>query len=233
MSKNKGTEPPKEADEKNKKGADAQKSQSPRAPEAQAETRRAKHAQAGDGNLENGNAGAESAKDAALAMEAGENAAALAEISARLAAALETAEKNRDLYLRAAADLDTYRRKARRENEELAKFALQPFVEELLPSLDHLEMAIEASKAAADAKSLIEGVEMVGAQIKKLLEKHGVEEVKTQGLQFDPNCADCVRHEPSETVPENTVLKVARRGYTYNGRLIRPASVVVSSGKGK
>ena len=151
----------------------------------------------------------------------------------RLDEATLQAEKNKDLYLRTVADLDTYRRKVQREKQELAKFALQPLVEELLPSVDHLEMAIEASKGADECKSLIVGVEMVCSQIKKTLASFGVEEISAAGKEFDPNLEDCVSHEPNESVAENKVVKVTRAGYTYNGRLLRPASVIVSSGKAK
>ncbi len=145
--------------------------------------------------------------------------------------ALAAAEKNKDLYLRAVADLDTYRRKVQREKSELAKFALQPLVEELLPSLDHLEMAIQAAKNVDGGKDIVMGVEMVYAQVKKVFASFGVEEVSVVGKPFDPNVEDCVSHEPSDSVPENSIIKVVRMGYKMNGRLLRPASVVVSSGK--
>ncbi len=143
------------------------------------------------------------------------------------------AEKNKDLYLRAVADLDTYRRKVQREKTELAKFALQPLVEELLPSLDHLEMAIQAANAVADGKNIAIGVEMVSSQIKKVLASFGVEEISQTGKEFDPTKEDCVSHEASDEVAENIVIKVVRSGYLMNGRLLRPASVIVSSGKAK
>lgn len=142
----------------------------------------------------------------------------------------EEAAKNKDLYLRAVADLDTYRRKVQREKSELAKFALQPLIEELLPSIDHLDMAIEAAKNSDDSKNILTGVEMVSSQIKKVFANFGVEEIKAEGKNFDPNTSECVSHEPSENVPENGVIKVVRRGYMFNGRLLRPAAVVVSSG---
>ena len=173
---------------------------------------------------------AESAADN-LATE--EQAMNMTDLLNRLDEATLQAEKNKDLYLRTVADLDTYRRKVQREKQELAKFALQPLVEELLPSVDHLEMAIEASKGADECKSLIVGVEMVCSQIKKTLASFGVEEISAAGKEFDPNLEDCVSHEPNESVAENKVVKVTRAGYTYNGRLLSPASVIVSSGKAK
>ena len=173
---------------------------------------------------------AESAADN-LATE--EQAMNMTDLLNRLDEATLQAEKNKDLYLRTVADLDTSRRKVKREKQELAKFALQPLVEELLPSVDLVEMAIEASKGADECKSLIVGVEMVCSQIKKTLASFGVEEISAAGKEFDPNLEDCVSHEPNESVAENKVVKVTRAGYTYNGRLLRPASVIVSSGKAK
>ncbi|MBE6412214.1 MAG: nucleotide exchange factor GrpE [Opitutales bacterium] len=154
----------------------------------------------------------------------------ISEIESELDKALASASENRDLYLRAVADLDTYRRKVQREKQELSKFALQPLIEELLPSIDHLDMAIQACTTPECANIKI-GVEMVSTQIKKVLSNFGVEEVVVLGKAFDPNTSECVSHEPSNDVAENDVIKVVRAGYMFNGRLIRPASVVVSSGK--
>ena len=149
----------------------------------------------------------------------------------RLDEAVAQAEKNKDLYMRTLADLDTYRRKVQREKQELAKFAVQPLVEELIPSVDHLEMAIAAARDSDDAKNLLKGVEMVCSQIKRVLANFGVEEIAGEGGDFDPNFQECVAHDPSDTVPENKVIRVMRSGYKIHGRLVRPASVVVSSGK--
>lgn len=169
--------------------------------------------------------------DAADGMCAEEQSMNIAELTTELDKAQAEAEKNKDLYLRAVADLDTYRRKVQREKQELSKFAMQPLIEELLPSIDHLELAIEAAKNTGNSKDILMGVEMVNSQIKKVLSNFGVEEIVAAGRPFDPNTSDCVLHEPSEDVPENNVIKVVRTGYMFNGRLLRPASVVVSSGK--
>ncbi|MBE6414754.1 MAG: nucleotide exchange factor GrpE [Verrucomicrobiaceae bacterium] len=151
----------------------------------------------------------------------------------KLAQAEALAEKNKDLYLRAVADLDTYKRKVQREKSELAKFAMQPLVEELLPSLDHLEMAIQAAKMVEGGENIAMGVEMVQSNVKKVFASFGIEEISQVGGVFDPSKEDCVSQEASDVVPENSVIKVVRTGYIMNGRLLRPASVIVSSGKAK
>lgn len=165
--------------------------------------------------------------------QSAEEESVLSDIEKKLEEALAAAEKNKDLYMRAVADLDTYKRKVQREKAELSKFALQPLVEELLPSLDHLDMAIQAANAVEGGKNIAMGVEMVRAQVKKVFASFGVEEISAQGREFDPKLEDAVSHEPSDVVEENKVIKVVRAGYTMNGRLLRPSSVVVSSGKGK
>ncbi len=171
------------------------------------------------------------AERAADDMCAEEQAMNATDLMRRLDDAVAQAEKNKDLYMHTLADLDTYRRKVQREKQELAQFAVQPLIEELIPSVDHLEMAIAAARASADSKNLLQGVEMVCAQIKKVLSNFGVEEITGEGGDFDPNVHECVAHNPSDSVPENKIIKVMRSGYKIHGRLVRPASVVVSSGK--
>ena len=173
-------------------------------------------------------ADAERAADDMCAEEQAMNAT---DLMRRLDDAVAQAEKKKDLYMHTLADLDTYRRKVQREKQELAQFAVQPLIEELIPSVDHLEMAIAAARASADSKNLLQGVEMVCAQIKKVLSNFGVEEITGEGGDFDPNVHECVAHNPSDSVPENKIIKVMRSGYKIHGRLVRPASVVVSSGK--
>lgn len=149
----------------------------------------------------------------------------------KLDEATAAAAKNRDLYIRAVADLENYRRKVQREKDELSKFAISPLVESLLPSLDTLAMAIGGLEGNPATKTYAEGLVMVDRQVKKVLESFGVKEIDPMGQDFDPNNAECVAHEPSAEVPEGKVMGVMRLGYSLNGRLIRPASVVVSKGE--
>ncbi|MBR6389128.1 MAG: nucleotide exchange factor GrpE [Opitutales bacterium] len=143
------------------------------------------------------------------------------------------AAKNYDSYLRAAANLDTFRRRVQRDMDDLRKFAIQPFVEELLPSIDNLELALSHARGNSDFKNMVSGIEMVLSQIKKVFETFGIAEIRPIGEDFDPNFHECVAQQPSEKYAENKVSEIMRTGYTLNGRLIRPASVVVSSGAKK
>jgi molecular chaperone GrpE len=149
-----------------------------------------------------------------------------------LAAAKKEAADNHDRYLRAAADLENFRRRTVREKEELRLFASSRLLEDLLPVLDNLSLGIAAAgQPGADLKAVAGGVELVQQQLKAALVAHGLKEVDPMGKHFDPHQHEAIAHEPSADVKAEHVLRVVRTGYLLNGRLLRPASVVVSSGK--
>jgi molecular chaperone GrpE len=151
-----------------------------------------------------------------------------------LATARAEAAASQDRYLRAVADLENFRRRTVREKEELRLYATSRVLEDLLPSLDNLAFAVAAAQqSGADVKSLLGGVEMVLTQLKSALASHGLKEITPLGLPFDPHQHEAISHQPSADVKEEHVLIVVRTGYSLNGRLLRPASVVVSSGPAK
>jgi molecular chaperone GrpE len=148
-----------------------------------------------------------------------------------LMAAREEAAAAQDRYLRAVADLENFRRRTVREKEELRAFAAARVIEELLPVLDNLALGLTAAKAPkADLSTLVGGIEMVATQLKSTLGNHGLKEINPVGQAFDPNQHEAISQQPSTDVPEGRVVQVVRAGYSLNGRLLRPASVVVSSG---
>jgi molecular chaperone GrpE len=149
-----------------------------------------------------------------------------------LAVAKKEAADNHDRYLRAVADLENFRRRSVREKEDLRLFAASKLLEDLLPALDNLGLGIAAAKLPnADLKGLVGGVELVQQQMKAVLAQHGLKEINPVGLAFDPHQHEALSHMPSDTVKAEHVSSVVRTGYTLNGRLLRPASVVISSGK--
>jgi len=148
-----------------------------------------------------------------------------------LAATKKEAADNYDRYMRVAADLENFRRRAIREKEELRLFATSRVLEDLLPVLDNLALGLDAARQpAADLKTLAGGVEMVLQQFKAALASHGLKEIDPAGKPFDPHLHEAFSHQPSSAVKEEHVLTVVRTGFTLNGRLLRPAAVVVSSG---
>jgi molecular chaperone GrpE len=150
----------------------------------------------------------------------------------QLAAAKKEAADNRDRYLRAAADLENFRRRTVREKEELRLFATSRLLEDLLPALDNLALGLaSARETKADLKGLVGGVDLLQQQLKAALAAHGLSEINPLGQPFDPHQHEAISHQPSADVAAEHVVKVVRMGYVLNGRLLRPASVIVSSGK--
>lgn len=148
-----------------------------------------------------------------------------------LAAAKTEAAENYNRYLRAVADLENFRRRTVREKDELRQFAASGVLEDLLPVVDNLTLAITAAKQPnADLKNLSGGVEMVLTQLKTALASHGLKEINPAGQAFDANLHESISAQPSPDVPEGNVANVVRPGFSLNGRLLRPASVIVSSG---
>ncbi|MSU65904.1 MAG: nucleotide exchange factor GrpE [Opitutus sp.] len=150
---------------------------------------------------------------------------------AELAAAKTEAAANLDRYLRVAADLENFRRRTLREKDELRTHATGRVLEDVLPVLDNLSLALTAAKQpGGDVKSLVGGIEIVLTQLKSALAGHGLKEINPLGQAFDPHQHESISHLPSPDVKEEHILTVVRTGYSLNGRLLRPASVVVSSG---
>ena len=140
---------------------------------------------------------------------------------------LETeAAKWKELSLRTAAEMDNLRKRTAREREDAIRYANQRLLEDLLPVIDNFEMGMQA--AAQDTKSMIYiGMDMVRKQLNEFLSNQGVTEISTEG-QFDANLHDAVSQEASEQT-EGSILRTTRRGFRLRDRLLRPASVVVSS----
>ena len=156
------------------------------------------------------------------------------ESAAQLVTAKAEAAANLDRYMRSVADLENFRRRTVREKDELRLFASSRVLEDLLPVLDNLGLAVMAAKQpGADAKSLAGGVDMVLSQLKSALTNHGLKEISPAGQAFDANQHESISAQPSATVPEGSVVTVVRTGFSLNGRLLRPASVIVSSGAEK
>ena len=152
----------------------------------------------------------------------------------QLVAAKKEAAENYNRYLRAVADLENYRKRTVREKDELRQYAATRVLEDLLPVLDNLALGLAAAKQpGAEMKGLIGGVEMVMTQLKAALANHGLVEINPIGQSFDPHRHQAISHQPSADIPAEHVLTVVRTGYALNGRLLRPASVIVSSGPAK
>ena len=145
---------------------------------------------------------------------------ALAELQAK-------ADENWDRYLRAAAEVENVRKRATRDVENARKFALEGFGRELLAVVDSLEMGLAAENA--DAEALREGSEATCKLLKTTLERFGIEELDPEGEPFDPEFHEAMSMMPSDTVEPGSVVNVIQKGYALNGRLLRPAMVIVAA----
>jgi len=162
-----------------------------------------------------------------------ETAVALVEmerLQGELKAAEERAKTHWEQYLRALAEIDNVRKRAARDLESTRQFAVEKFAQDLIAVKDSLELGISNS-AKADVASLVEGQTATLRLLAKAFEKAQIEEINPEGQPFNPELHEAMMAQPSDAAP-NTVLSVIQRGYVLNGRLLRPARVVVSAPKG-
>jgi molecular chaperone GrpE len=136
----------------------------------------------------------------------------------------------KEQVLRAHADAQNVRRRSEQDVEKARKFALEKFVADLLPVADNLERAIAAGNPDDDTqKAVLEGVTLTLKSLQDTLKKYKVEVVDPAGEPFDPQLHQAMTMVPNPDMEPNTVMDVFQKGYTLNGRLVRPAMVVVSS----
>ena len=146
--------------------------------------------------------------------------ATLAEVQAK-------ADENWERYLRALAEVENIRKRAGRDVENAHKFALERFGKELLGVKDTLEMGLAVEGASVE--SLLEGSNATLKLLASTLERFGIVEVDPAGEPFDPEFHEAISMQPSDDVEPGSVLAVVQKGYTLNGRLLRPAMVIVAA----
>lgn len=168
-----------------------------------------------------------------LEPEATTNSDVEVDITEDPATLLEDARNKADQHwnelLRARADMENLRRRQARDLENAHKHALDKFVTELLPIYDSMELGLKAATGEeATMDAVREGLEMTMKMFLSSISKFGLEQVDPEGQAFDPELHQAVAMQPAEGVDANQVLSVMQKGYQFNGRLLRPAIVVVS-----
>ncbi|MBE2316782.1 nucleotide exchange factor GrpE [Solirubrobacter sp. CPCC 204708] len=169
----------------------------------------------------------------AAASGAGETSFADAEAppasEAPIAPELDALTAERDKYLglaqRAQADFDNYRKRMARENAAAADRGMAKLAKELLPALDHLELALKAAEGHED---VVKGFAMVAGELQAALARVGIQAFSPKGEPFDPNEHEAMAQAPIEGVESGTVAEVYQSGYRINGAVLRPARVVVA-----
>ncbi len=140
----------------------------------------------------------------------------------------EQAKASLDTALRAQAEMDNLRKRTARDVENAHKYALEKFVNELLPIMDSLELGMNAAQSAENIDDLKQGMELTLKMFSSAMEKFGVKVVDPQGEKFNPEQHEAVSMQEIEGTESGTVVSVMQKGYELNGRLVRPAMVVVA-----
>ena len=138
------------------------------------------------------------------------------------------AKENHDRFLRAAADLENYKKRAAREKEDYLKFSNEDLIKAILPVIDNLERAVNHSEKAVDLQSLVEGVKLTIQQLLQSLNKFGLSSVESVGKPFDPALHEAMMVVETDQQEPNQVVEEFHKGYLLHDRLIRPAGVSVS-----
>ncbi len=137
-------------------------------------------------------------------------------------------QKVNDKYLRVAAEFENYKRRAQRDQNDTVRFANQKLVQDLLPTLDSLERAIQCGQEPSGSDGLLQGVELTLKQLLDTLTKMGVNQISSVGEPFDPSKHQAVGQVESGTVPPNSVVDELQKGYFLHDRILRPAMVLVA-----
>jgi len=150
----------------------------------------------------------------------------------KLKEALEREKERADEYLNRLkylqADFENYQKRVEREREELVKRGSEELILKLLGVVDDLERAIEASKSSSDREVLVSGVEMVLKQLQATLAEEGLSQIEAVGRPLDPELHEAIATVETDQYPENIIVRVLRKGYSLNGKVIRPSMVEVA-----
>jgi molecular chaperone GrpE len=134
-----------------------------------------------------------------------------------------------DRLLRSQAELENYRKRARRELDDSLRYATMPLLRDLLPVIDNIGRAIGAAEKAGEKNSLLDGIKMVAQSFESVLARHECKRIDALGQPFDPTFHEAISQQPSADHPPQTVIFVAQDGFTLHDRVVRPAQVIVSS----
>lgn len=161
--------------------------------------------------------------------EVDEKESQIAQLEAALLSSEAKIQEQKDSVLRAKAEVENMRRRSEQEIDKARKYALSRFAEELLPVLDNLERTIQAADAENEVvKPLVEGVDLTHKTFIGVVEKFGLKEINPEGETFNPELHQAMSIQESPDHEPNTVMFVMQKGYELNGRVIRPAMVMVS-----
>lgn len=184
-------------------------------------------------------AGVEPAKEAPSATEptrsarsedSGRGEASERAEAAKLQEATQEIDQLKDQLLRLRADFENFRKRSLREKGEIYENANEALMLELLPVIDHLQLALNSAKEHLADSVFQEGLQLIADQMLNALSKYGLNPFNSEKQPFDPNLHEAINCLPSETEPEGTIIAQSRQGYRFKNKMLRPAQVVVSRG---
>jgi len=143
------------------------------------------------------------------------------------------AQENYDLYTRTYAEMENIKKRGKKEREELAKFANESLIKEILPTIDSLEKAISHADNDDNPSGLVKGLEMTLDGLMRILEKSGLKGIEAVGKPFDPNFHEAISQQIDDKVAPGNIIMELQKGYLLNERLIRPSMVIVSQKNSK
>ena len=150
------------------------------------------------------------------------------EVTAELQKIQEQADKFKNDYLYLRAEFENYKRNAIKERSDLVKYGTERLVRDFLEIMDNFERALQMTVTPENYQMFAQGVQMTANELRGLLGKHGVTEVKSEGVPFDPSAHEAISSEATDTVPPGHVVKTYKKAYKLHDKLIRPAQVIVA-----
>lgn len=161
--------------------------------------------------------------------ESEQEASLVSQLEAALIASQAQVKEQQDSVLRAKAEVENMRRRSEQEIDKARKYALNKFAEELLPVIDNLERALQSANPEDESvKAILEGVDMTHKSFVDTVSKFGLDVINPEGETFNPDLHQAIGMQESPDHESNTVMIVMQKGYQLNGRVIRPAMVMVA-----
>jgi molecular chaperone GrpE len=142
--------------------------------------------------------------------------------------ARKQADEMRDRYMRTLADFDNYKKRMERDQRALSDFGRRELIKKLLPAIDNLLRAAQYRQRGTPPEQIVDGLLATVKQFESILESENIRPIQTVGKPFDPTVSEAVGTAPDGSVPDNTVLDEARRGYMIGDEVLRPAQVIVA-----
>lgn len=150
------------------------------------------------------------------------------DVSTEIQKLQDQAEKYKNDFLYLRAEFENYKRNAIKERSELAKYGAERLIRDFLDVQDNFERALQMEVKPENYQSFLQGVQMTAKDLKAMLGKHGVQELKIEGAPFDPNSQEALSSEISNEVPDGHVLRVFKKAYKLHDKILRPAQVIVA-----